>query len=92
MRLRVYAVVAMERRRTLAEANARLEARVAARTEALELANRELQHEVHERHEAEARLKRAQADLVQAGKLSALHVSEEDMISEDQAVAELEVP
>ncbi|WP_460273255.1 sensor histidine kinase [Celeribacter sp. ULVN23_4] len=63
---------AMERRRTLAEANARLEARVAARTEALELTNRELQHEVHERHEAEARLKRAQADLVQAGKLSAL--------------------
>ncbi|MBW6419461.1 ATP-binding protein [Celeribacter sp. PS-C1] len=63
---------AKERRRTLAEANARLEARVAARTEALELANRELQHEVHERHEAEARLKRAQADLVQAGKLSAL--------------------
>lgn len=62
----------MERRRTLAEANARLEARVAARTEALEIANRELQHEVHERHEAEARLKRAQADLVQAGKLSAL--------------------
>jgi Signal transduction histidine kinase regulating C4-dicarboxylate transport system len=62
----------MERRRTLAEANLRLEARVAARTEALEIANRELQHEVHERHEAEARLKRAQADLVQAGKLSAL--------------------
>ena len=27
-----------------------------------------------------------------AGKLTALHVSEEDMISEDQAVAELEVP
>ncbi len=63
---------AMERRRTLAEANLRLEARVAARTEALETANRELQHEVHERHEAEARLRRAQADLVQAGKLSAL--------------------
>ncbi|SFI61742.1 ATP-binding protein [Celeribacter neptunius] len=63
---------AMERRRTLALANVRLEARVAARTEALEAANRELQHEVHERQEAEARLKRAQADLVQAGKLSAL--------------------
>jgi two-component system C4-dicarboxylate transport sensor histidine kinase DctB len=63
---------ATERRRTLAEANARLEARVAARTEALELANRDLQHEVRERQEAEARLKRAQADLVQAGKLSAL--------------------
>nr|WP_319246467.1 ATP-binding protein [uncultured Celeribacter sp.] len=61
-----------ERRRTLAEANLRLEARVAARTEALEIANRDLTHEVHERHEAEARLKRAQADLVQAGKLSAL--------------------
>ena len=27
-----------------------------------------------------------------AGKLTALHVSEEDMISEDQTVAELEVP
>ncbi len=27
-----------------------------------------------------------------AGKLAVLHVSEEDMISEDQAVAELEVP
>ena len=26
-----------------------------------------------------------------AGKLTALHVSEEDMISEDQAVAEMEV-
>ena len=26
------------------------------------------------------------------GKLTALHVNEEDMISEDQAVAELEVP
>ncbi|AJE46308.1 ATP-binding protein [Celeribacter indicus] len=61
-----------ERRRALAEANARLEARVAARTEALEVANRELLREVHEREEAEARLKRAQADLVQAGKLSAL--------------------
>ncbi|MCA0044591.1 sensor histidine kinase [Celeribacter litoreus] len=63
---------AMERRRTLAEANTRLEARVAARTEALEIANRELLREVAEREEAEARLKRAQADLVQAGKLSAL--------------------
>ena len=50
--------LATERRRTLAEANARLEARVAARTQALEVANRDL--------------KRAQADLVQAGKLSAL--------------------
>ena len=45
---------------------------MAARTEALEIANRDLTREVNERHEAESRLKRAQADLVQAGKLSAL--------------------
>lgn len=50
--------LATERRRTLADANARLEARVATRTAALENANREL--------------KRAQSELVQAGKLSAL--------------------
>ncbi|GAA3872291.1 sensor histidine kinase [Celeribacter arenosi] len=50
--------LATERRRTLAEANARLEARVAKRTQALEIANRDL--------------KRAQADLVRAGKLTAL--------------------
>ena len=62
----------MERRRTLAIANARLEARVAKRTQALEIANRDLMREVAEREEAEAQLKRAQADLVQAGKLSAL--------------------
>ncbi|WP_417257596.1 ATP-binding protein [Celeribacter sp.] len=67
-----FAWVAMERRRTLAEANSRLEARVAKRTQALEAANRDLKREVAEREEAEARLKRAQADLVQAGKLSAL--------------------
>ncbi|WP_417247766.1 sensor histidine kinase [Celeribacter sp.] len=64
--------VAMARRQTLAVANARLEARVAKRTQALEAANRELIHEIAEREEAEARLKRAQADLVQAGKLTAL--------------------
>lgn len=46
------------RRRTLAQANARLEARVAARTQDLEAANRDL--------------RQAQADLVQAGKLAAL--------------------
>ncbi|WP_376872689.1 sensor histidine kinase [Albirhodobacter sp. R86504] len=47
-----------ERRRALAEANVALESRVAERTAALS--------------EANARLHRAQADLVQAGKLSAL--------------------
>ncbi|MBS0124366.1 ATP-binding protein [Thetidibacter halocola] len=60
------------RRRALAEANAVLEDRVRARTQALETANTALRHEVAEREEAEAALKRAQADLVQAGKLSAL--------------------
>ncbi|WP_397543842.1 ATP-binding protein [Roseovarius salis] len=61
-----------ERRRTLARANAQLETRVAARTAELSAANTALRREVAERQEAEAALKRAQDDLVQAGKLSAL--------------------
>ncbi|MEO3413997.1 ATP-binding protein [Roseovarius sp. CAU 1744] len=61
-----------ERRRTLARANALLEARVAERTAELSGTNRALRHEVAERQEAEAALKKAQAELVQAGKLSAL--------------------
>ena len=64
--------LATERRRTLAEANAQLEARVEARTAALSAANKALRREVVERAEAEAALAQAQADLVQAGKLSAL--------------------
>ncbi|WP_417523942.1 ATP-binding protein [Marinovum sp.] len=60
------------RRRALSQANARLESRVAARTAQLSQTNTALRHEVSERQEAEAALKRAQADLVQAGKLSAL--------------------
>ena len=65
-----------ERRRTLALANAKLETRVAARTRALTQANARLRREVKEREEAEAALKRAQAELIQAGKLSALgHMS-----------------
>ncbi|MGR3715098.1 MAG: sensor histidine kinase [Shimia sp.] len=64
--------LAMERRRVLAQANAALEARVAARTQALSQTNEMLRREVAERQEAEAALKKAQADLVQAGKLSAL--------------------
>lgn len=64
--------LATERRRTLARANAVLEARVAARTGALSESNEQLRREVHERKEAEAALKQAQAELVQAGKLSAL--------------------
>ncbi len=71
--------LATERRRDLAEklraeaaVTAALEARVAERTGELSEANAELVREVGERKEAEAALKRAQADLVQAGKLSAL--------------------
>lgn len=64
--------LATERRRTLAQANAVLETRVRERTRALTDANVQLQREVVERQEAEAALKRAQAELVQAGKLSAL--------------------
>lgn len=64
--------LATERRRTLAEANQRLEARVAQRTAELSDLNTDLRREVAERTAAEARLKKAQADLVQAGKLSAL--------------------
>ncbi|WP_298496705.1 ATP-binding protein [uncultured Maritimibacter sp.] len=55
-----------------AEANAKLEARVSERTRELTAANTALTHEVAERKEAQAALQKAQADLVQAGKLSAL--------------------
>jgi two-component system C4-dicarboxylate transport sensor histidine kinase DctB len=64
--------LATERRRSLAKANAVLESRVAARTLDLSQTNAALRREVAERQEAEAALQRAQADLVQAGKLSAL--------------------
>lgn len=64
--------LATERRRALALANADLETRVAARTAELSEANSTLRREVAERLAAEAALKQAQNDLVQAGKLSAL--------------------
>lgn len=63
---------AIERRRVLAEANAVLEERVSERTAELSETNIVLRREIIERQEAEAALKKAQADLVQAGKLSAL--------------------
>ena len=63
---------AMERRRTLAEANVVLESRVEARTRALQSTNMQLRHEVRERKDAEAALHKAQKELVQAGKLRAL--------------------
>ncbi len=61
-----------ERRRALARANAALEDRVAARTKELSRINETLRSEIAERRDAEAALKRAQEDLVQVGKLSAL--------------------
>ena len=71
--------LATERRRVLSErlateaaTNAELETRVARRTAELSTANADLIHEITERKDAEAALTRAQADLVQAGKLSAL--------------------
>lgn len=65
-------ILATERRRALARANTVLESRVEARTQALRDTNTQLRREISERQEAEAALKQAQADLVQAGKLSAL--------------------
>ncbi|KCV83241.1 C4-dicarboxylate transport sensor protein [Actibacterium atlanticum] len=69
----------LQRRQALSErlmleehANAQLERRVAKRTAELSATNLALRREVAEREEAEAALKQAQADLVQAGKLSAL--------------------
>ncbi|WP_237267585.1 ATP-binding protein [Sulfitobacter alexandrii] len=64
--------LAAERRRALASANARLEDRVAERTHALRDTNAKLLAEAAEREEAQAALRRAQDELVQAGKLSAL--------------------
>jgi len=64
--------LATERRRTLTLANTQLEARVRARTQALRDINNELRSEAAERSEAQIALARAQEDLVQASKLSAL--------------------
>ena len=64
--------LATERRRALARANAELEVRVARRTRALSETNAALRREAAEREQAQAALARAQQDLVQAGKLSAL--------------------
>jgi len=64
--------LATERRRALAQANTVLESRVAERTAELSETNETLRREVAERIAAELALKKAQDDLVQAGKLSAL--------------------
>ncbi|WP_299030774.1 ATP-binding protein [uncultured Sulfitobacter sp.] len=64
--------LATERRRTLTLANAQLEERVRTRTKALRDSNDALRVEAAERTEAQLALARAQDDLVQASKLSAL--------------------
>ncbi|GAA6164973.1 sensor histidine kinase [Pelagimonas sp. KU-00592-HH] len=68
----VFLYQAMQRRQVLAEANAILEERVAMRTRALSETNVQLRREITERQEAEKALKKAQEELVQAEKLSAL--------------------
>ncbi|WP_244750490.1 two-component system sensor histidine kinase DctB [Pseudomonas aeruginosa] len=55
-----------------AEAKRQLEERVLERTRELENANAQLQQEVHEREQAQRELMRAQNEVVQAGKLTAL--------------------
>lgn len=62
----------LERMETQRAAQAELEARVTQRTADLNLANRQLQQEVVERRQTEQRLRKTQAELVQAGKLAAL--------------------
>ncbi len=65
-------LVVAQRRRTLAVLNAKLERRVQDRTADLQALNADLRREVAERKAAEQRLQKAQDELVQAGKLSAL--------------------
>jgi two-component system C4-dicarboxylate transport sensor histidine kinase DctB len=72
-------LILIQRRLALAErlvveerAKADLERRVAERTKQLSDANLDLRREIRERRDAEEALRRAQQDLVQAGKLSAL--------------------
>ncbi len=55
-----------------AEAKRQLEERVLERTRELENANAQLQQEAHEREQAQRELMRAQDEVVQAGKLTAL--------------------
>jgi two-component system C4-dicarboxylate transport sensor histidine kinase DctB len=73
------AAIALQRRAQLIErierqhsAQAELEARVRDRTRDLDTANAQLRAEVEERRATEDRLRRTQAELVQAGKLAAL--------------------
>ena len=69
------AMILQQRRRILRqklEAHAALEEQVARRTQALSEANAQLAQEVTERQQAEATLRRAQDELVHAGKMAAL--------------------
>ena len=69
------ALILLQRRRIVRqklEAHAELEDQVARRTQALSEANAQLAQEVTERQQAEATLRRAQDELVHAGKMAAL--------------------
>ncbi|MBB2484810.1 sensor histidine kinase [Mitsuaria sp. WAJ17] len=69
------ALILLQRRRILRqklEAHAELEDQVGRRTQALSEANARLAQEVTERQQAEATLRRAQDELVHAGKMAAL--------------------
>ncbi|WP_277962345.1 ATP-binding protein [Pseudomonas sp. RIT-To-2] len=59
-------------REALEEANSLLERRIAERTENLRASNDRLKSQIRERRQAEETLRRAQDELVQAGKLAAI--------------------
>ena len=59
-------------REALEEANSLLERRIAERTENLRASNERLKGQIRERRQAEETLRRAQDELIQAGKLAAI--------------------
>ncbi|KTC20334.1 histidine kinase [Pseudomonas marginalis ICMP 9505] len=59
-------------REALQEANSQLERRIAERTADLRASNEQLKGQIRERRQAEETLRRAQDELVQAGKLAAI--------------------
>ncbi|MDE1163818.1 MAG: ATP-binding protein [Pseudomonas sp.] len=64
--------VRLAAREALEEANNQLERRIAERTENLRASNDRLKSQIRERRQAEETLRRAQDELVQAGKLAAI--------------------
>jgi two-component system sensor histidine kinase AauS len=64
--------VRLAAREALEEANNQLERRIAERTENLRASNDRLKSQIRERRQAEETLRRAQDELIQAGKLAAI--------------------